>query len=473
MRMRPSLLAPAGGLQGAPAPLPRRVRLRRVRLAARVGGVRAALIVVVLLAVAAIVPSAHAGVWAQVACVNPDGSAATSEGWSAFTSGAGLGAAASSACAPGTPMSASLGDTLPAPVFTSAGLQYTPPPGSTLVGGTLQVTLSGAGGGTDASGDAEIDEPAQTRSDARLRCTSGSRACGSSQTDYSGTFTVPRNLGGNLYVTAGCVGAAGFSCDNGARNGAWALAQVSSATLLLQNIASPTARGFTGSLLGHAVHGTGRLRMTASDPGGPGVYRIAVTIDGRTVHDATPSRNGGACVSVGNDASTGALEFDAAQPCPTSLTTTLRIPTAQLPDGTHRLVLSVTDAAGNTATPLRRTISTDNPKLTPRPAHGLRTRFAISWRGAQTTPELRAIPASAPPRSGHVAVSCTGPRCPALPSGSQPASSIATLERRLSGLRFHPGDALLITVTAPHRGAERIRLTIRPAAHPRARLLAP
>ena len=418
-------------------------------------------------------PGARAGVWAQVACVNPKGGAATSAGWAPFTTGTAFGAAASSTCAPGTPMSGALGDALPAPVFMSAGLVYTPPAGSTLVGGTVQVALSADGGGTGAAADAEIDEPAQTSSDARLRCAAGSHVCGSSATDYSGTFTLPKNLGGNLYVTAACDGTAGFSCDTGARNGAWALAQVSSATLLLQNIASPTARGFTGSLLGHAVHGTGRLRMTASDPGGPGVYRIAVTIDGRTVHDATPSRNGGACVSVGTDASTGALEFDAAQPCPTSLTTTLRIPTAQLPDGTHRLVLSVTDAAGNTATPLRRTISTDNPELTPRPAHGLRTRFAISWRWAQTTTELRAISASALPRSGHVAVSCTGPRCPALPSGSQPASSIATLERRLSGLRFHPGDALLITVTAPHRGAERIRLTIRPAAHPRARLLAP
>jgi hypothetical protein len=426
----------------------------------------------VLLIAAMVAPGARAGVWAQIACVNPNGSAATSVGWSAFTSGTAYGSGASSACAPGTPMTATLSDPLPAPVFTSAGLVYTPPPGSTLVGGTVQVVLSADGAGTGAAADAEIDEPAQTSSDARLRCTAGSKSCGSSATDYTGTFTVPANLGGNLYVTAACVGTAGLACDNGERANSWAFVQVSSAELLLQNIASPTARALGGTLLGHAVHGTGRLRLSASDPGGPGVYRIAVTIDGRTVHDATPSRNRGACVAVGTASGTGALEFDAAQPCPTSLTTTVRVPTAKLPDGPHQLTVSVTDAAGNTTTALRRTISTDNPELTPRPAHGLRARFAISWRWARTITELRTISASRLPRSARVAVKCAGRQCPSVPSASVPASGVASLERRLRGLRLHPGDALLLTVTAPRRPSERIRLTIRKGARPQARLLA-
>jgi hypothetical protein len=429
-------------------------------------------VAVLLAALIAAVPSAHAGVWAQVACVNPDGSAAGSAGWSAFTAGAGQGAAASSVCAPGTPMTASLGDALPAPVFTSAGLLYTPPPGSTLVGGKLQVTLSADGGGTEAAGDAEIDEPAQTSSGARLRCTAGSRTCGASQTDYSGTFTVPRNVGGNLYVTAGCIGAAGFSCDTGARNGAWALAQVSSAVLLLQNIATPSAHGFGGSLLRRTIRGIARLRLEVADPAGPGVYRIAVTVDGRTVHDARPSPGGGACVPVGMDNATGALEFDSSQPCPTLLRTLLRIRTAGLPDGGHRLAVSVTDAAGNTTTVLRRRIRTFNPELTPRPARDPRARFAISWRWARTVTELRMISASAVPPGARVAVSCTGKRCPSLPTATASGRSLGSLLRRLRGTRFRPGDALLITVTAPHRRVERIRLSIRRDARPRVRLLA-
>lgn len=421
---------------------------------------------------AALAPGARAGVWAQIACVNPNGSAATSTGWAAFTTSTPYGSGASSACAPGTPMTAFLGDGLPAPVFTSAGLMYTPPPGSTLVGGTLQVALSADGSGTGAAADAEIDEPAQTSSDARMRCTAGSKMCGSSATDYSGTFSLPNNLGGNLYLSAGCNGTAGLSCDNGERDNAWAFVQVSSAKLLLQNIASPTARQFSGTLLGHTVHGTGRLRLHASDPGGPGVYRIAVTIDGRTVHDATPSRNGGACVSVGTDSITGALEFDAAQPCPTTLTTTIRVPTAKLPDGTHQLVVSVTDAAGNSSTALRRTISTDNPELTPRPAHGLRARFAISWRWARTATELRTISASNLPHTARVVVSCSGRGCPSLPTGSFTAAAVSELLHQLRGTSYRPGDALLLTVTVPHRPAERVRLTIRGNARPEARLLA-
>jgi hypothetical protein len=443
-----------------------------VKFAARAWGASATLIVAALLATTAAAPAARAGVWAQVACVNPNGSAATSAGWSAFTTGTGFGAAASSACAPGTPMSAALGDDLPAPVFASAGLVYTPPPGSTLVGGSLQVVLSADGSGTAAAGDAEIDEPAQTSSDARLRCTAGSKSCGPSATDYSDTFTVPANLGGNLYVTAGCIGTAGFTCDAGGRDGTWALAQVSSAELLLQNISSPSARRFSGTLLGHTVHGTARLGFDASDPGGPGVYRIAVTVDGHTVHNSTPSRNGGACVPVGTDPVTGALEFDAVQPCPTALKASLAVPTANLPDGDHSLQVTVTDAAGNSTTVLSRTIVTDNPEFTPRPRHGLRTRFAISWRWAGTVTELRAISAVALRRSDTVAVSCSGRRCPALPTRPVSAAHLSALLRRLRGVRFHPGDALLITVAAPHRTAERIRLTIEKSARPQARLLA-
>ncbi len=188
-----------------------------MRFAARAWGASAALVVVVvvLLATVAAVPSARAGVWAQVACVNPNGSAATSAGWSAFTSGIGEGAAASAACAPGTPMSAALGDTLPAPVFSTAGLQYTPPLGSVRrrnpVGGALRRRRRHRGGRRRRD-----RRPAQTRADARLRCTAGSRACGASATDYSGAFTVPRNLGGNLYVTAGCVGTAAWLQPAGA-----------------------------------------------------------------------------------------------------------------------------------------------------------------------------------------------------------------------------------------------------------------
>jgi hypothetical protein len=444
-------------------------RLGWVKVAARAWGASAALVVVVLLALTA--PGARAGVWAQVSCINPDGSAAPSTGWTTFTAGAGSSPEASSACGPGTPMSAVLSDAQPAPVFDTAGLMYTPPPGSTLIGGTLQVALSADGGGTGAAADAEIDEPAQTSADARLRCTAGSRSCGASATDVSGTFTMPADLGGNLYLTAGCTGTGGFTCDAGSRENAWAFAQVSSAVLLLQNTASPAARRARGTLLGRAVHGRARLRLLALDPGGPGVYRIAVMIDGRIVHDAVPDRNGGACVPVGIEPVTGALEFDAAQPCPSSVTATLHIPTVNLPDGPHQLAVSVTDAAGNTATVLRRRIATLNPQLTPRPARGLRSRFAISWRWERTVTVLRTISARDVPRSATVRVACSGRKCPSLPAGAVPGAHLRPLLRQLRDRRLHPGDALLITVTAAHRPPVRIRVAIRRSARPQPRLL--
>ncbi len=157
---------------------------------------------------------------------------------------------------------------------------------------------------------------------------------------------------------------------------------------------------------------------------------------------------------------------------PESLATSFRVATAKLPDGTHRLAVTVTDAAGNATTVLRRTIVTDNPQRTPRPAHGLRARFAISWRWARTVTELRTITAAAVPRAATVAVSCTGRHCPRLPARAVSGSHLRTLLHRLRGTRLHPGDALLITVRARHRRPERIRLTIRRGARPRVRLLA-
>jgi hypothetical protein len=48
---------------------------------------------------------ARAGTWVQVSCVNPNGSASTSEGWSAAASGPfAAGDSATTGCGPGAPL---------------------------------------------------------------------------------------------------------------------------------------------------------------------------------------------------------------------------------------------------------------------------------------------------------------------------------------------------------------------------------
>ena len=421
-----------------------------------------ALSTVIALLLGLLTPAARAGVWMQVSCVNPSGTPSPSQGWAGAVQSTGFGASTTTTCGPGAPMSAVLGDAIPEPVFAGASLTYTPPAGSVLIGGRLGLVLQADGGGTSADGAAIVDTPAQASGDARLQCAEGGTPCSSQGPDYSGTFTLPSGLGGVLVVAAQCDGSAGFSCDSGGRAGAWAQAQVSVADLLLSDDSRPRATGFSTTALDRPVHGRARVTLDAAAPGGPGVYLVTATLDGRLVQRLTPDLNSGMCIPVGTDRTTGALMFDVQQPCPTTAATTLTIPTTTLPDGDHLLEVTVTDAAGNVATVLRRTIVTLNPLLTPRPRAGVRTRFDLSWRWGVSATTLRSVVAvRSLPRDATVTLSCEGAGCPKLFAKPQSAVDVEALLRSLRGRSFRTRDRLLITVTAPHLSTERLGLTMR------------
>jgi hypothetical protein len=78
-----------------------------------------ALLAGVIACMALVIPAtatstARAATWMQISCVNPNGSAAPSEGWSDGSSGSGA-PITSTQCGPGTPMQAELSDLAPAP----------------------------------------------------------------------------------------------------------------------------------------------------------------------------------------------------------------------------------------------------------------------------------------------------------------------------------------------------------------------
>ncbi|HEY6524125.1 MAG TPA: hypothetical protein VIY10_10175 [Solirubrobacteraceae bacterium] len=425
---------------------------------------------------------ARAGTWMQVSCVNPDGSAAPSDGWSGFAQGqVTIGDGNNTRCAPGVPLAAELGNQAVAVNGQSQVLQFTPPAGSTLIGGTLNVHLSAYGGHNEAAAaQADILEPQDTidAGDAVLLCVdqSGCGSANAANATFTGTVTLPATRGGNLYVTAICTALSGSNCDENVEgnDGFWALAQITSAHLLLSNPAAPQGAAFSGSALQRNARGLAHVVFTATDPGGPGIYSVTAAVDGTPVFSGTPNPNGGACVPVGTDAS-GALMFDSAQPCPATEVVDVPIPTAGLADGSHELALTVTDAAGNGSTVLDQSITTSNPKATPVP-RGRRTpraQFVISWRwnGARTL--LRTITVHRLPRHGHIAVRCTGRRCPKLELRSVTIGHRARLLRELTGRRFAAGNRLSITVSAPHLAPERIQLQIRSGRVPQGRLLRP
>jgi hypothetical protein len=305
---------------------------------------------------------ASAGTWMEVSCVNPNLSAAPSEGWSSFVSGApGYGSNNGTGCAPGSPMFALLSSAAAAGVGSGENLHYTPPSGSTLIGGAVDVSMYADGGGFNASGTAVAYTPslAYDGSDVFFQCARGLEPCSNGTNDFSGVLGLPADRGGGFYIGAGCGGAAGYACNEGGSEGAWSLVRLWWANFLLSSEATPSGNGIGGTLLSPNAEGTADLTLTAGDPGGPGVYLVLVQIDGKTMYSGTPNSNGGKCVPVGS--SGGALMFDYSQPCPAGESVDLPINTTSLPNGQHTLKVIVQDAAGNTATVYVGSISTKQP----------------------------------------------------------------------------------------------------------------
>ena len=439
----------------------------------RAGGAAAVLLLMILTA-----PTARAGEWMQVSCVNPNGTAAGFQGWAdSSTDNPPLASVADAACAPGSPMVANLSAAQAVAGDANEILTYTPPPGSTLVGGRMEVALYGGGSGTGATGVAGLHEPAFKPDDADrfLVCAAILGPCQNGTFTWTGTATLPSERGGNLIAAASCAGANGLAsntCTKGQdANNNYASVFIYSADLLLQNGAVPGATGFTGTTLEPGARGLTQLLLTATDPGGPGVYLVQVFLDGTPVYSQTPNSNSGQCSPVGTDPASGALMFDYQQPCPQAESVDVPISTTGLQDGRHDLSVRIIDAAGNATTAFDQTITTSNPLVTPRPAKGVRAQFVMKWHWAGLRTVLRSISVRKLPRRAVLHVSCTGHGCPKLRTRSATGRRVSRLLTGLGGRKFRSGDRLLLTVTAPHLKSERIRVTIRNNRIPQARLL--
>ena len=350
----------------------------------------AAATALLMTAAAAMVPAAaSAAPWMHVSCQNPDGSPALSEGWTGGAVGnVSLGSTNNTNCAPGTPMYAALAMPAPAADGSSEYLAYTPPAGSTLVGGSLLVGLQANGYGFRAAATAAMFTPAYTydASNVFLQCVAILWACQNGLPEYYGVVNLPANRGGNLYLGAGCDGQLPeHVCNTGGSRGVWSSVAVGWANLLLSTDAQPSGADFRGGLLDTTAHGTANLAFTAGDPG-PGVYRVAVTIGTKEVYNATPNTNSGKCVPVGTDSASGALMFSYQQPCPPSQTLDIPVRTTTFVDGAYELKVTVTNAAQNVSTVLRRTITINN-------------RTTISTNG---TSSVDAVEADAPPGAAPV-----------------------------------------------------------------------
>lgn len=429
--------------------------------------------------------AAQAGTWVQVSCVNPNGSASNSAGWSGATSGpyATGDSTSTSSCGPGQPLEAAqnLIFGTPPSYGSAATITYTPPVGSRLAGGSALVSLEAYAYGSSAPAFTVAYVAAPDTSNRLQTVACGQANC--SGNTFSGPVAIPAD-GGVFLASVGCSDLVQSTnqCDQGGQDGVYDRARVYAADFALSTDAQPQATGFHGSALQRNASGRARLVFTATDPvgagenppSGPGIFRATVKIDGRSVHSGTPNTNGGACVPVGGGAGRP-LMFDSQQPCPPAETVDVPVPTRRLPDGRHRLTVIVSDAAGDAATVLDQYISTFNPQITPAPRGPgrVRARFVLSWHWSGRHTTLRSVTVRRLPGGARMAISCHGHGCP--PGVATVASGSGAVKRALSGIhdrRFRAGDRILITVTAPGRRPDRILIRIRSGRIPRARLLA-
>ncbi len=218
---------------------------------------------------------------------------------------------------------------------------------------------------------------------------------------------------------------------------------ITSAQIVLSTSAAPAGSGFSGTLLGGPVTGTGTLNFKATDPG-PGVYQARAKIDGQQLWAATPNLNEGKCVSTGS--LEGVRAFDYAQPCPPETAVHAEINTAGLPDGTHALTVEVEDAAGNVATVYAGTLSTLNhlvstilqPAPAPAPVRGPANGTPASenailtahWQEASTA-SLKSAYGRSHEVTGKLTTTTGVPIVGALIEVSQKPSSLGAMHPRL------------------------------------------
>jgi hypothetical protein len=418
--------------------------------------------------------AARAGTWTLVSCTLPSGQTAPTDGWSATWYGGSQtgGSGDVDTCAQGGSLSAiasgfGYGGEGPEWVFTA-------PPATTIAGGVVDATL------TAPQGEAWIGTPGDSNqaTDDFAYC-AFTAPCPTETT----AFSINHPGGTNIYAIARCIDPSSSNGECPPTDGTNAEVSIHSAEIELRNEALPAGSGFSGPLLNRRANGVADLLFTASDPNpptatdpapgsGPGVYWVTVALDGTTVYAGTPDTNGGACVSVAGGQSEG-LMFDSEQPCRTVESVDVPVDTRKVNDGRHDLKVVVTDAAGNAATVLDRTVSTSNPTVTPRPRNPRRVRaqLTINWRWSGPHTRLRRIRARGLPPTAQIAVRCAGNGCPRLGLGTASAARVSTLWHSLQGRRFRSGDRLLITITAPGKLPERIELRIENGALPQARLL--
>jgi hypothetical protein len=197
------------------------------------------------------------------------------------------------------------------------------------------------------------------------------------------------NLGEHLYVNASCGGLPTYKCPSGKgdSNGYAAVVYLYASDLTLEQSTQPIVSSVGGELAtASTLTGVADLAFHAEDPGS-GVYEAVFMLDGSPAGATLIDENSGHCRDVGQ--TTDSLPaFLYLQPCKPTLNADLPFDTSTLTDGTHHLVVSVTNAAGNSTVALDRKIATLNHPVSS-PLTGTSTPVQNTPNGNNASPAAR------------------------------------------------------------------------------------
>jgi len=308
---------------------------------------------------------AVAGRYHVYSCRTPSGAVAPTDGWTKSTSVASD--VAVDECKAGGALVAALGDgSTHAATTDTAAWQFSAPAEEALVGATLWRAGDADGGlATNATYEFWLAGPSDTEvfdeCVYEFGCQFGSGNPTTPLANENRVEVPAKNLGGSLYVNASCGGLPTYKCPSGKgdANGYAAVVYLYAADLTLEQTSQPQVANVGGELATAAtLSGTADLSFEASDPVS-GVYQAVFSVDGVEAGRTLIDENGGRCRDLGG-ASDGLPAFLYLRPCAASLSADVPLDTTALSDGAHHLVVTITDAAGNSAVALDRKIEVAN-----------------------------------------------------------------------------------------------------------------
>jgi hypothetical protein len=317
------------------------------------------------------VAAAYAGRYHAYSCRAPSGESASTDGWSGSTSSSHF-TYVENTCSQGGALIAALGDQPYErhPYTDVATWTLTVPSPETLMGATLW-RAGDTAGGTNTTGAYEFWFAGATEFAIFDECLAGLGCTGRGKIGQplaaENRLAVPAaHLGSHIYMKASCGGFSEGTCPVavGDERGYASVAYLYAADLVLEQIEGPSASSLGGQLATEpSVSGMSDVIISATDPGS-GVYQALFNVDGSTVQSTPINENGGHCRSVGQTTD-GLPAFLYLQPCLKSATAGVWFDTTRVSNGTHHLIVSVSDAAGNTATVLDRSILVENKSRGP------------------------------------------------------------------------------------------------------------